>query len=391
MRGWLATALVLLAFGCEDEEPRSTPLVPEAPATPPEPPAPRPRLAAPKMSAGPGAFDLVVAGDSVLWIIGQPGRSGGGIEIGTLNAFGEAIGPWRTAVPGRSGTGLAPTSVEIDAVAVQGRLGIGWVEQQGLGLRTRAVLGDADGQTFGTPRTLSERRLDSGSGPRGSVVLVADGAAITVWHRRADGPCDSVGRGPCARFERARLGEGSPLRGDGYALRKPCPLSLVGATVAADIGYHALCAVEDGAPRTTLFAIQFEPRYAHAEPLLAGCRPVGLTPFGDGVALMGDCGGEATPERRGWLAMEAARTLASLGAPDPRCVGGRVHLRLGEQEVVLGAPRDGLEALLPAAMAGSADRAVWTGEAILVATQLGRESALRRYACDRGVFRRTDP
>jgi len=391
MRRWLATGLVLLAFGCDDEEPRSTPLAPEAPATPPEPPAPRPQLAAPKMSAGPGAFDLVVAGDSVLWVIGQPGRSGGGIEIGTLNALGEATGAWRTAVPGQSGTGLAPTSVEIDAALVQDRLGIGWVEQQGLQLRTRAVLGDADGQTLGTPRNLSERPHDPRSGPRGSVALVGHGTGITVLHRTADGPCDSVGRGPCARFGRAQLGEGSPARGDGYSLPEPCPLSLVGATVAADIRYHALCAIENGAPRTMLFAIQFEPRYAHAEPLLEGCRPVGLTPFGDGVAIMGDCGDEAAPERRGWLASEAARTVASLGSPEPRCEDGRVHLRLGEQEVTLGAPRDGLEALLPAAMAGSADRAVWTGEAILVATQLGRESALRRYACDRGVFRRTDP
>lgn len=391
MRGALTLALVLVALGCDDE-PTSSPLPREAPTTPEEPAAPRPQLAAPKMSAGPGGFDLVISGDSVLWVIGQPSRTGGGIEVGTLNALGEATGAWRTAVPGQSdGSGLAPTAVEIDAAVVQGRLGIGWVEQQGLELRTKAVLGDAEGRTFGQPRGLSERPHDPRSGPRGSVALVGDGTGITVLHRTPDGACDGSGRGSCARFGRANLGEGTPSRGDGYSLPEPCALPLVGATVANEIRYHALCAIENGGPRTMLFAIQFEPRYAHAEPLLEGCEPVGLTPFADGAAIVGDCQGDAGPERRGWLVSDAARTMASLGTPEARCEEGRVHLRLGDQDVTLGAPRDGIEALLPAAMAGSADRAVWTGEAILVATQLGRESALRRYACDRGVFRRTDP
>ena len=35
-------------------------------------------------------------------------------------------------------------------------------------------------------------------------------------------------------------------------------------------------------------------------------------------------------------------------------------------------------------------RAVWTGEAVLIATPLGREVALRRYECGRGGFHRTD-
>ena len=381
--------LALFALACDDEEPRSVPLAREVADQ--EPAAPRPQLAAPKMSAGPGAFDLVVAGDSVLWLVGLPARSGGGVEVGSLNALGELSGEWRTVVAGRSdGSGLAPAAVEIDAELAQGRLGIGWVEQQGLQLRTRAVLGDAAGRTFGSPQDLVERPHDPRSGPRGAIALVASGTGITVLHRSADGPCDSSGRGQCARFGRAQLGEGRPSRGDGYSLPEPCARSLVGAALADDIRYHALCAIENGAPRTMLFAIQFEPRYAHAEPLLEGCEPVGLTPFADGVALMGDCGGES-PARRGWLAEEAARTVAALGAPEARCEEGRVHLRLGEHDVTLGAPRGGLEALLPAAMTSGADRAVWTGEAVLVATRLGRESALRRYACDRGVFRRTDP
>ncbi len=393
MRGALLLSFVLLALGCgDDDEPRSVPLSEEGPEPEQEPPAPRPRLAAPKMSAGPGAFDLVIAGDSVLWVIGLPARDGGGIEVGSLGALGEASGDWRTVVPGRSdGSGLAPAAVEIDAVVVQGRMGIGWVERQGLQLRERAVLGDAEGRTFGRPRELAERPHDASSGPRGAIALVGTGSGITVLHRAADGPCDAGGRGQCARFGRAQLGEGRPSRGDAYSLPEACARPLVGAAMADEIRYHALCAREDGSPQTMLFAIQFEPRYAHAEPLLNGCDPVGLTPFADGVALMGDCEGEGTTERRGWLATEAARSVSALGTPELRCEEGRVHLSLGEQDVTLGAPRGNLEALLPPAMASGDDRAVWTGEAILVATQLGRESALRRYACDRGVFRRTDP
>jgi len=393
MRRSLALALALFAAGCgDDDEPRSVPLPREGPEPEQAPPAPRPTLAAPKMSAGAGAFDLVIAGDEVLWVIGLPARSGGGIEVGSLDALGVAAGDWRTAVPGRSdGTGLAPAAVEIDAQVVQGRMGIGWVERQGLQLQTRAVLGDARGRTFGGPRDLAEREHDPRSGSRGAIALVASGFGIGVLYRRADGACESGGRSECARFGRARLGEGRPSRGDGYSLPEPCAKALVGAAVAEEIRYHALCAMDEGEPRTMLFGIQFEPRYAHAEPLLAGCEPVGLTPFDEGVALMGDCGDTGARERRGFHVEEAARTIGDLGTPQARCQDGRVILNFGGPELTLGAPRDGLEALLPPAMASGDDRAVWTGEAVLVATQLGRESALRRYGCDRGVFRRTDP
>ena len=379
----------LVAWACigacgDDDPPRTL----EAPAT--EPAAPRPPLPAPEATSGPGGFELVVAGDDVLWMVAAPSRRGGGIQVRTLDGMGTPRGPWRPVVAGVSGrSGLAPAAIEVEAAVVQARLGVAWVERTQLEVRAWSVLGDAGGRTFGDPRELSGLRpFDPAAAPRGRVALARREGAIGVLHRRSNGPCESGAVSECARFAQARLGdEGEPDRGIGWSLPQPCPRPLVGAALAGSIHYHALCAVEEGQPRTTVFAIQFEPQYAHAEALLAGCQPVGLVPFADGVAVTGDCDGT----RRGFWIAEAARTVEPLEPPQVSCRDGRPVLAWGDRREGLAAPRDGVGPLLPAGLAGPDDRAVWTGEAVLVATHQEREAVIRRYGCDRGTFGRLDP
>jgi hypothetical protein len=57
----------------------------------------------------------------------------------------------------------------------------------------------------------------------------------------------------------------------------------------------------------------------------------------------------------------------------------------------MGEPVSRIEALLPTSVARAPARAVWTGQALLVAGAAGDAVILRRYACVDGRFVRTDP
>ena len=371
--------------GCGDDDPaangaRPEPVTEAAPAPTPPLPAPEPLVAA-------GGQTLVIAGDEVLWLVGGPPRRGGGLRVRTLSALGEPRGPWRNVIAPASGqAGRAPHVVEVVAELEADRLAVAWVERDQLVVRTRAVRGDASGHAFSRPTDLPERPFVPSAAPRGSVVLAAADGHVDVLYRETDGPCEGSGSARCARFARARVGEGSPARGLGWSLPEACARPLVGAAMAGEVHHHALCAVDRGHPATTVFAIQFEPQYAHAEKVLAGCEPLGLTPFGDAVAVMSDC-----PEgRRGVRVGDGGRSLQPLEGGEVVCREGRPLIRWGSHEQPLAEPRGGLAPLLPHPLAGPWDSAVWTGEALLIAHQRGAEAVVRRFACDRGTLRRTE-
>ena len=383
MRAPLSVALVLaLACGDDDEPAPAT----TEPATE-EPAAARAPLPAPEPMVVAGAQTLIVAGEDVLWFVGGPPRSGGGLRVRTLGPLGQADGPWRDVVPAVSGQpGSAPHVVEVAAVMEADRLAVAWVERDQLTVRTRAVRGDAGGRAFGRPLELPERSFDPQAAARGSVAVEAVDGHVDVLFREGDGPCEASGSTRCSRFARTRLGEGAPSRGLGWSLPEPCPAPLVGALTFEGVDHHALCAVEEGQPTTTVFGVQFEPQYAHAEKVLPGCTPVGLVPFAGAVALTGDC----PDARRGVLVRDVGRSLQPMEGPEVRCDQGRPVVRWGAHEETLAAPRGDLGPLLPAALASAEDVAVWTGEALLVAHAREGEATIRRFACDRGTVARTD-
>ena len=253
-----------------------------------------------------------------------------------------------------------------------------WLEREQLEFRIRAVEGEGAGRVFG--RALELADTGAPGGPRGHVAAVATDAGVSVLFRQVDGPCESGGRRSCARLAQRRLGSDDE-RGLGWSLPVACARPLVGAAVVDGIRYHALCAKVGGVPETTTFGIQFEPRYAHAEPMLTGCEPLSLTAFASGVAVLGSCAEGVV----GWRMSEAGRSVGRLGAPSVRCENERPVLTFGAIEERLSAPREGIAHLLPPPITGPNDRAVWTGEAVLVASALGDEAVLRRFACERGV------
>ncbi|MAC26066.1 MAG: hypothetical protein CMN31_14620 [Sandaracinus sp.] len=376
--------LGLLWGACEDEPP-------PAPPPPPPPAPPRVEVAAPRELATDASFDLVVGSRGPLWIYGAPSEAGGELRLVPLDRRGGAAGPERTLVGGGSvGSELPPDAVEIAAGAADGRLAVAWVRRNQTQLSVRAAYGDDAGEAFSPPVALGPT-LRTRAGGRGHVAVAAEANDFEVLHRGDLGPCEEGAppeRPRCTRMGVTRLGPGTTeRRGVGLALPQPCERAVVGFASVGGVWYYALCDGSGGAPATTVFAVQFEPRYAHAERVLEGCAPRGLVPFGDGVVVLGRC----DEGMRGMRIASAGRALQPLsGAPRVDCLDGRPRVRIDAWEDRWDAPRERVEALLPEEVAPEGSRAVWTGEAVLIATPLGREVALRRYECGRGGFHRTD-
>ncbi len=163
-----------------------------------------------------------------------------------------------------------------------------------------------------------------------------------------------------------------------------------GALSVASRAYYAVCHAGEH-PATTVYVIDPAVSYAAAAEVLPGCVPEGLSPAGGDVVLRAHCDdGEAiarvTQSGRTPLTMTRAVFV-------PRCEGGRPMLTAGaaaELSVALTASESRLEGWLPENVAPPGSRAVWTGEALLVAVPQSREVALRRYECVDGELSRTD-
>ncbi len=270
---------------------------------------------------------------------------------------------------------------------------VGYVLRDQLSFTANTLLADDDAATVGDVSSLGSvarpgSAIDQGGQPptrRGSIEAAARGEGVELLYRGDDGPCAEGQTARCARIGFHRLGEEPERQGLGYALPDVCARPVVGFAESDSVRYQALCAIEDGVPRTTVFAIQFEPRYAHAEPILAGCQPRGLSVVPSGVVVRGDCEGVSRVVR----VADAGRSVAE-GTTSIRCVEGRPVIDFPGGSTPLDSPRDRIEALLPEAVCGAHARAVWTGQSVLVAEPIGAEVSLRRYECSRGTFARTD-
>ena len=209
---------------------------------------------------------------------------------------------------------------------------------------------------------------------------------FALFHRREDGPCEEGGSSLCARFGVHHAGSTPERQGGGLAIPTPCHAPIVGFASTGGLWYQAVCALEGGAPRSTVFGLQFDPQYAHAEHVLAGCAPRAMAQINDGVLLASDCEGGT-----GAYIEDAGRTVIALpGAPQLECTDEGVEWRWGSMSQPLRAPRAQIEGMLPTVILSRHARAVWTGESLLIAEALGDELSLRRFECDDGRFRRTD-
>jgi hypothetical protein len=301
-------------------------------------------------------------------------REGHVVEVAAASAGGQLVVGWIAAAPGGGARdpGAGPPE------APGGAPGAG--EAGPLPHRVYAT-GGARG-TFGPPRDLGPTAAPPTPGRRGGLALAfAPGRrGPTLYHRGPPTSC-SAGRPPgaapdCIGILRRRLSpSGTPEAdqerdGVDLALPAPCAVTLPGLVRIGSSWFYGLCDAAGGDPETALYAIQLEPRYARADPVLRGCQPVDLLSLGGLALLGGDCP-EASPGMRTWVEArpggDPARPLGQ-SRTEMRCHAGRPVLGLPGvgRSLALAEPREGIGALVPGA-SRSDGRAVWTGEAILVA------------------------
>jgi hypothetical protein len=382
-----------LALGCGGD-----PVAPvdNSAVAPPPPQAPRP-LAVGRMVATRAAFDLIASAEGAVLVWGVPQTEGGGVRALALDAYGGVRGHEVVVVAeGLSASASAdddPGHVEDVAAAAAGaRTAIAWIVRRGARSRAQATISSAGIEGFAPPRDLGATvsgPLDGSARGRIAVWALPDGSAV-VAHQLEPGHC--MGRaGTCARFSRSHLG-GNPVRGDEpLEVFDPCEPLLVGGVVRGAAWFHGIC--HGGAqPATTLYAIDpTSAPLASAPDVLAGCAPIGIAPGPSGAVAVARC-----PE--GISAQEVGPrgdVLATVRPARARawCESGRPILELaskgGAIRLPLSEPISRLEALLDESLAPPGARAVWTGEALLVAAIANREVTLRRFQCELSRLVRT--
>lgn len=392
-------ALVLLS-GCSLFEDPPPPPPPRPP--PPPPPAP---IAAARAIATAAAFDLVSgpAGTFLAW--GVPASDGAGVRVLELGPGGAARGSEAEIAGGSLAAGgssdQAPNQVVELAMAESGtHLGVAWSVIVLDGLRTEAAYA-ATAPAFG--RAVELAPMELGSSGRGNLVVAALASGeLYVAHRIMRGPCHDTSGGAteCARFARTMLPGGDSVRGDGASeVASPCSPFLPGALSGgggAQPWFYGVCHGES--PATTMFVINPDPasQYAAATELLAGCTPVSIARADTGAVLRARCGDDeafARIDPMGRATHQLRRVTLTT-----RCDAGRpvLEAREGESAVArrLTESESRVEAWLPPALAPEGSRAVWTGEAVLVASPIGpsggREVLLRRFECVGADLHRTD-
>lgn len=265
-----------------------------------------------------------------------------------------------------------------DLVAAQLDRGVAvaWVEQFGDEARASAFISDA---------RRAPDVVDLGSAwptrteHRGNIALAGAREYALVFVRGAEEPC-SEGQSQCFGFGLYRLSPEDADSARGLPLSVPVPCAEHSTSLAIVEGrwHYAVCTLLAAAPVTTVFNIQFEPEYAAAEQLLEGCRPLGLFEHAAQVWLSADCAGK----RRITNATGTPRTSYDLSKLAFDCASGEPRLHSGDFALRLGSPRAQLHALLGPPWVPAHARAVWTGAALVVASEHDGSVRLTRYACE---------
>ncbi|NOY92189.1 MAG: hypothetical protein GXP55_13415 [Deltaproteobacteria bacterium] len=390
------------ALACDDEPP---PLV-----LPPVVPIVRPELLSPRPIATSSAFDLVALDDGAALVYSPPSRAGGGVRLAAMDAFGSHRGQdpevFSSVRPeGLSGPFVPVDAAEVEAASGGGRLAIAWVARNNGVFSVVAALGEATGRTFGPPTTLGLTPLRTVGG-RGQVAVAVSESGIAEVHWRAgDGSCEPLaqiaesaalqilGGSPelCIVVHGERLFPDEPAQdSSSWTLPRSCDHPIGGAAFLQDRWYYGICArAETGDSAATLvLGLNSALNTVHAGPILAGCELMDLVAVPDAVVAVGRCGSG----RRLVRVREGGRALDRIGevTPSVDCSGAHPVLKAGTFSYPLAGSVAHLEALLPDSLAPRGARALWTGEALLIATPIGREVSLHRYQCEHGELVRTN-
>lgn len=399
----LTGAVVLGVVACSDPSEN----------TPPPPELSRRAVIAPRDLSTEQAYDFIANPHGATLVWSPPGRLGGGIRMVRLGPQGSALSEERVVVPPTS-PGANPVDSFLVRAARDGeRLAVVWVERQPRWFPVRAVIGGARGTAFSTVQELSQLARDSR--PFGAFALSQlPGGGFGVWVRRAaracgassdkgvaDSPTHSQNPIECVEVAgyRAQLAaSGRPLfqaSGPVLEVPAPCPDTLVGAHVSGASLFLGVCSQPQDSPRTMMYSVNEDSAYASAGEVAPGCRPHGLSTAPQGLLWRGSC-----TQGQGQQ-MSDALVTASLEASAPtvsekevHCAAGRLSLVRrdagGEQVFRLVGPQAQLEGWLSESLAPARSRALWTGEALLIAVPQDRALTLRRFECVHDQLVRTD-
>lgn len=392
-RSLVALALALALAGCGEEAP--------APAAPPPPP---PRPPAPIVAARPiatrVAFDLVALPDGAALAWGVPVDLSGGVHAIALEPLGGPRGDevvlTRRGTAAGTGSDEGPPLVEdVVATAVGSRVGVAWIVRRGARVLAQATVSSAGVEGFAPTLELGPSvpiPLDAPARGRLAAYVTPDATPV-VAHRAEPGPCQAS-EGTCAMVRHTRF-DGQELGGRGAPMEilTPCDPLIVGAVGTRDAFFHGTCHLDaQGAVATTVFALYPAIELASAPDVMPGCTPVAMGPGPEGAIVIARCesGLAATAvDREGRI----TRGVTS-ATPRARCQDGRPVIEIagegGPLAMTLTDPVSRIEGLLPESMAPAGSRAVWTGEAILIAAHTAREVRVRRYQCELAELVRTD-
>lgn len=393
----------LLSTGCGDETPEST--LPEVVykhrLLPPLPAA--------RELASPIGFDLIATSEGATLVYGPNVREGGGLFSLFLSPEGEMLGSEQELSPGRISLGSRAqrtnVAVEVSAAQGGGQLGVVWVSREGRQRVIKRGIGTVVGQEveFGATATLGIARTEP---EMGRSVGIAHGAsesdAFSAMYPA--GACESEFES-CLEMHFSTFGIDSDntAQGPTISIPAPCESPLRGLIRTSDGFDYAVCSGARGTPEVSIFTIDYEPEYARAESLFAGCRgrELGLLAGSQDRthadfsrrALLANCDG-AIAATVIWgdeqEQMEQEPKLDCVGDDLRWSVSGQV-----EHNAVWRVPASHLAGLLPYSLQGARDgvdraRAVWTGEALLVAYPQQHTLVMRRYVCIRGSLYHAD-
>jgi hypothetical protein len=370
-RALARTAAVLAAVGGCDRgsEPAASTASTPAPSAAPAPARRHP-------VASEASFDLALTADGALLVWAAQGE----IRALPLDRAGIPRGEAKRLARAEPGASLG----EIAAASSARLLAVGWIERAGDVGVARAALGDPAVGTFAEAVPISAA-TSGGEGRRGSIALATDGERMVAFVRGEPEPCRDDRAKACTRFAFSDLAGPSPRpRRVPLSVPSPCAHAIAGIVVLDGRWHYAVCSTTSGREVTTTFRIQYEPRYAEAHEVLAGCSPAGATRAGEAMILAADC----KSGRRGVrvAAADAVPAPLDLAPASVECARGRpllspIPLHLSEA-------RDGLAPLLPADVAPLGSRAVWTGTTLLVARYVAGHVAVHRYGCEGAVWSR---